>query len=143
VRIRRVVAFVVVAAFAAWSSGAAAKEFRPGDLRACGAMDCVAITNQDVLNAISAFYYGPRRPARIRAPRLGVPFFQLKFTNGYVTGIVATVQLNRFLSYGVNTGQFNRGAWYAVPARAVAGLREATSGLKPLRLTRGSLARSR
>ena len=125
-------------------SAAAAKDFHPGDLRVCNARSCLAIADQDVLNAFSSFYYGgPPPPARARAPRLRVPYFQLKYTNGYVTGIVATTQLDRFLSYGVNLGQFSRGRWYSVPPRAALGLRQLTEGLKPMRLTRTAVAKSR
>jgi hypothetical protein len=124
-------------------SAAAAKDFRPGDLRVCNAKSCLAIADQDVLNAFASFYYGSPPPSRARAPRLRVPYFQLKYTNGYVTGIVATAQLDRFLSYGVNLGQFSRGRWYSVPSTAAAGLRELTQGLKPMRLTRTAVAKSR
>lgn len=134
------------------SSSAGAKEFRPGDLSVCNAKRCVSIKSQPVLAALSRFYYDSAvAPPRARGPRLGVPFYRLQFSNGYVTGIVAGAELgrvlgysdlSRFLSYGVNLDQFASGAWYRVPARAVAGLRKLTVGLAPLRLTDAALADS-
>ena len=109
---RRSQAFGLAAAAAAalvFTAAAGGKDFRPGDLRVCNARTCVAITDQQVLDQLSAFYYGSSPPARTRAPRPGVPFFQLRFPNGYVTGIVSTSRLDRFLSYGVNLEQFRRG----------------------------------
>ena len=115
----------------------------PGDLRVCGANRCVAIMKRDVLRTVSVFYYhGPGQPPTTSAPSLGVPTFELKFRNGYVTGIVATAQLNRFLSYGVNLQRFTRGTWYRVPARVVAELRRLTRTLEPLPLTQASLQKS-
>jgi hypothetical protein len=52
-------------------------------------------------------------------------------------------QLDRWLSYGVFIGRFARGRWYHVPAHTAAGLRRATVSLKPLRLTRAAVRRSR
>jgi hypothetical protein len=133
---KRVLAGGLLICSLALCSGAAAKRFRPGDLRVCDASRCISIRSQSVLNAMAAFYYdSARRPVRARSPRLGVPFFRLEFSDGYVTGIVAGSGLTRFLSYGVNLGQFQAGVWYRVPGRAVAGLRSLTVGLAPLRLT--------
>ena len=53
----------------------------------------------------------------LRARTLGAPSFELRFDNDYVTGIVATARLDRFLSYGVNTGRFEAGRWYRVYPR--------------------------
>jgi hypothetical protein len=123
------------------SSGAVAKDLRPGELSVCNASRCVSIRSQSVLNALASFYYDSARPpSRARPPRLGTPFFRLEFSNGYVTGIVAGAELNRFLSYGVNLDQFRDGVWYRVPARAVAGLRRLTVGLTPLRLAGAAVA---
>jgi hypothetical protein len=123
------------------SSGAVAKDFRPGDLSVCNASRCIPIRSQSVLNALASFYYDSARPpARAHAPRLGMPFFRLEFSNAYVTGIVAGAGLNRFLSYGVNLDQFRDGVWYRVPARAVAGVRRLTVGLTPLRLAGAAVA---
>lgn len=132
----------VLVAVLAFASAAQAKEFRPGDLRVCNAKQCVSITNQAALDALSAFYYSQTRLKGAVTPSVGVPFFQLEFTNGYVTGIVATTRLDRFLSYGVNIGRFRRGKWYRVPAAGARELRKLTAGLKPLRLARAALAKS-
>jgi hypothetical protein len=72
-----------------------------------------------------------------------VPYYELRFRNGYVTGIVATARLDRFLSYGVFLGRFARDRWYAVPHNMSSEFRRLTVGLRPLRLTRAALAKSR
>jgi hypothetical protein len=125
------------------AASASAKDFRPGDLRVCGAENCVSVRDQAVLNSFDRFYYAGPMPARARGPKVGVPYFELRFRSGYVTGIAATRRLNRFLSYGVNTGKFARGDWFRVPPRASHGLERLTTGLKPLRLTRSAIALSR
>lgn len=138
---RRVVAGSLVVGLLILSSGAAAKDFNPGDLSACNAKLCVSIRSQSVLSVLSSFYYDTAKPpARTDAPRLGAPFFRLEFSNGYVTGIVAGTRLDRFLSYGVNLDQFRKAAWYRVPTRAAAGLRSLTVALTPFRLTGAALA---
>ena len=123
---------------------ATAKEFEPGDLRICNAKRCVAITNRPALAALGAFYYMSAKPPLL-TPRvqLGAPSFQLRFDNDYVTGIVAAAKLDRFLSYGVNTGRFDAGRWYRVPSSAARELRRLTAGLSPLRVTQAALAKSR
>ena len=135
--------FAAVLVAIALASGAQAKNFRPGDLRVCSAKRCVLITNQAALDALSAFYYSQAPLTPAVAPSVGAPFFRLEFTNGYVTGIVGTSRLDRFLSYGVNLGRFQRGKWYRVPAAGSSELRELTAGLKPLRLTQAALGKSR
>jgi hypothetical protein len=123
---------------------ATAKDFGPGDLRVCNAHRCVPITHRAVLPLLGRFYYSDPEVAHVAArPRLGAPAFELRFRNGYVTGIVASARLDRFLSYGVNLGRFERGVWYRLPARVASELRTLTSGMKPLRVTRAALARSR
>jgi hypothetical protein len=122
---------------------ASAKEFGPGDLRLCGAARCVPIVNREVLPRLSSFYYSDDPLAPVRRPALGAPYFQLRFSNGYVTGIVATSRLDRFLSYGVHVGRFAPGQWYAFPRRLAAELRRLSASLRPLGLTRAALARSR
>src|SRR5439155_8840628 len=122
---------------------AAAKEFKPGDLRLCGAKECHTIRDQAALNMLSSFIYMGARPATARAPRLGVPYLELRFRNGYVPGIVAGANLDRFLSYGVYLERFRRGTWYAVPPRAAHGLRKIAGRLVPLALTRAALQKSR
>lgn len=122
---------------------ASAKEFHPGDLRVCNSTHCVAIVNRDELPQLGSFYYHRGSPARLRRPKLGAPYYQLRFRNGYLTGIVATRRLDRFLSYGVNLDRFARNAWYTVPHKMSRELRRLTVGLRPLRLTQAALAKSR
>jgi hypothetical protein len=122
---------------------ASAKDFGPGDLRACNATRCVAIVSRDVLPQLGSFYYSGPSPARVRGPSLGAPYFELRFRNGYVTGIVATRRLDRFLSYGVHLERFARNRWYAVPRELRQELGRLTVGLRPLRITRAALAKSR
>jgi hypothetical protein len=140
---RCIVAALLAAAALAVTPAATGKDFDPGDLRVCNAHRCVPIVNRAVLPLLGAFYYGPRGPRVAPRPRLGAPAFELRFTNGYVTGIVAAARLDRFLSYGVNLGHFRRGTWYRTPARLASELRKLTAGMKPLRVTRAALARSR
>jgi len=116
--------------------GAGAKNFKPGDLRLCNAKRCVVITNRTVLDHLADFYYGSSTLVNARRPLAGTPYYQLRFRNGYVTGIVATSRLSRFLSYGVNVGRFARGRWYGVPPRVSAELRRLSAGLRPLHLKR-------
>ena len=136
VRLALVLAFLV--------PSASAKDIRPGDVRLCNGTRCVAITKRSVLPQLSAFYYGGRRaPLRVRRPGLGTPYYELRFQNGYVTGIVATRRLNRFLSYGVVYERFKRNVWYALPRRLSLELRRLAASLRPLSLTRAALAKSR
>jgi hypothetical protein len=137
----------VVAFVAAWAllivPSANAKGFGPGDLRVCNSTRCVPIVNRDVLPQLGSFYYSGPDPARVSGPALGTRYYELRFRNNYVTGIVATRQLNRFLSYGVHLERFARNKWYAVPRVLSQELRRLTVLLRPLRLTRSALARSR
>jgi hypothetical protein len=123
-------------------AAANAKDFRPGDLHACNKMRCVAIVNRDVLPVIGSFYYTGPCPARVRRPKLGAPYYELRYRNGYVTGIVATRRLDRFLTYGVIDQRFARDTWYAVPRKLSGEFRRVTVDLRPLRLTRAALAKS-
>jgi hypothetical protein len=122
--------------------GAVAKDFKPGDLRICNASRCVKIVDRHVLPTIGAFYYRGGTPQRAQTPPLGAQAFELRFVNGYATGIVAGPKLDRFLSYGVNLERFRRGAWYRVPPRFAAELRRLACGLRPLRVTKAALAKS-
>jgi hypothetical protein len=137
----------VVAFVAAWAlliaPSASSKDFGPGDLRVCNSTRCVPIVNRDVLPQLGSFYYSGPDPARVSGPALGTRYYELRFRNNYVTGIVATRQLNRFLSYGVHLERFARNKWYAVPRVLSQELRRLTVLLRPLRLTRSALARSR
>ena len=122
---------------------AATKEFGPGDVRVCDARRCVPVVRPEVLPRLGSFYYSGRPLARVPRPALGTSHFELRYPNGYVTGIVAGARLDRFLSYGVHLERFARGTWYAVPSRLAAELRRLTQRLRPLRLTRAALARAR
>ena len=123
--------------------GATAKEFDPGDLRLCGAKRCVTVTNRTLLDRLSALVYTGGKPARAHPVALGAPYYELRFRNGYVAGVLATRRLDRWLSYGVVLERFERGQWYVVPASTSAALRRGVVGLAPLRLTRTAVARSR
>ena len=122
---------------------AAAKDFGPGDLRVCSAQQCVAVTDSEVLPLLGSFYYGGPRPKAVAKARLRSPYFELRFRNNYVTGIVATAKLDRFLSYGVYLERFHRGTWYSLPARLSQEFRKLTGPLTPLRLTRAAIAKTR
>jgi hypothetical protein len=135
-------AFVAVAALVALPA-ASAKDFEPGDIRICNSDHCRVVVNRSVLALLSAFYYDDRSaPARASRARLGQPYYKLRYPNGYVTGIVATRQLDRFLSYGVVFGRFTRYRWYEIPTRASREFRRLTVGLRPLRLSRAAVAKS-
>jgi hypothetical protein len=139
-------AFIVLIALAALLvlPSASAKDFGPGDLRVCNSTRCVPIVNPVVLPHLGMFYFSGPPPARIPRPTLRAPYYELRSSrNGYVTGIVATRRLDRFLSYGVNLDRFARGNWYAVPRRLSQELRHLTGGLRPLHITRAALERSR
>jgi len=141
---RRSLPVVVVLVVLAAVPAASAKGFEPGDLRICNATRCKPIMYRPSVDALGAFYYtDPRPPARAGRPPLGAPAFELRFDNGYVTGIVASSSLDRFLSYGVNLGRFRAGHWYRVPRTAARQLRRLTEGLAPMLVTRAALARSR
>ena len=122
---------------------AAAKDFEPGDLRLCNQTRCVHVMDRTAATALGHFYYSVGHPPRAAAVPLGALALEIRFRNGYVTGIVATAELDRFLSYGVHLERFARGRWYQVPEAIAAELRRLAVGLKPFRVTRERLARSR
>jgi hypothetical protein len=140
---RGLLALLLTAGALLAGSAALAKDFRPGDVRVCNAQQCKPITTRAVVPLLGAFYYSGPPPTKAPRVRLGAPAFQLRFSNGYVTGIVATRQLDRFLSYGVYLGRFERGVWYQLPPRLAAELKKLTDGLQPMRITRESLSKSR
>ena len=109
----------------------------------CNATRCVPIVDRDVLPQLVSFYYAGPPPAHLRRPALGAGYYELRFRNDYVTGIVATGRLDRFLSYGVHLERFGATTWYAMPRSLSAELRRLTVGLPPSRLTRAALAQSR
>jgi hypothetical protein len=139
---RSFVAVLVVAPALLFLPSASAKDFGPGDLRVCNAKRCVPIVKRDVLPLIGAFYYSGGALQRHSQPALGTPYYELRFPNGYATGIVATQRLDRFLSYGVHLERFERYQWYGVQRRFAAELRRLTAGMRPYRLTRAAIARS-
>jgi hypothetical protein len=122
---------------------AEAKDFKPGDVSLCSADKCLAITDPPATKALASLIYTGGPPQRVVAPPLGVRYYKLWFNNGYVPGIVASARLDRFLSYGVVLGRFRRGNWYRVPPGAARELRTLAAGLRPLRLTRSAVAKSR
>jgi hypothetical protein len=124
------------------ASMAIAKDFRPGDLRACGAAACASIKDRAVLRAFGLFYYGGRRPAIAYPPRRGAPAFELRDRSGHPTGIVGGTRLDRTLVYGLNCGRFRRGIWYHLPTPAVLEVRRLTARLEPLRVNPKSVPRS-
>jgi hypothetical protein len=128
------VAFVATCALLAVPS-AVAKEFKPGDLRVCGRDRCVAITNARVLRTLSAFYYGSGSVSLAPSIRRGSAGLELRFRNGYVSGMVAGPKLDRFRAYGFYCGRFERGKWYRFPARAARAIRTLGARLRPLRVT--------
>ena len=128
---------------AALSPSVSAKEFAPDDLRVCGVGRCVPVVDRHAVALLGPFYYGRGKLIRATAPGLGVPSFELRFTNGYATGIVATRRLDRFLSYGVNLGRFSKSTWYRVPTALAVELRRLAASLKPFPLDRAALRRSR
>jgi hypothetical protein len=104
-----------------------AKEFRPGDLRVCGATQCRLFKDAPTSRRISELLYGATPVIRARTPRVGSPVFQLRFEGG-----PAGVILNEtaFRVHGLNCGRFQRGQWYRLPRP----LQRLAAGLKPKRL---------
>jgi hypothetical protein len=141
--VKRVLLLALLAAALLALPSASAKDFGPGDLRVCNGTRCIAIVKADAVKRLGPFYYSGPALTHVSAPTLGTPYYQLRFRNNYVTGIVAGRQLDRFLSYGVHLERFARDTWYAVPAKLSAELRRLTAGMRPLRVTRAALARSR
>ena len=141
-RIALVAAAVAIVALIG-AAGGAAKELGPGDLRVCNAQTCVPVVDAAALKALSRLYYTGPQPAVVARPSWGAAAFELRFKNGYVTGVVGGAKLDRFLSFGVHLERFRSGAWYRVPPRAASELRRLTEPLGPLRVTRALVRRSR
>jgi hypothetical protein len=140
--VKALLVLLVAASVLLFLPSASAKNFGPGDLRVCNATRCVPIVKRDVLPLLGSFYYSGPAPAQLRAPALGTPYYQLRFRNNYVTGIVATRHLDRFLSYGVHLERFDANIWYAVPRRLSAELQRLTVGMRPLRVSQAALTKS-
>jgi hypothetical protein len=133
---RRIVVTLIVAVGLLTVPAGLAKDFRPGDLRACGRDRCVRLVDQGLLRSLARYYYGQGSVERAPRVALGSPGFVLRFRNGYATGVVAGAELGRFQSYGVICGRFTRGRWYRVPPRVAFALRRVTADLRPMRVPR-------
>ena len=131
---RRLLAGLLVVAALLVVPAASGKVFKPGDVRLCNAKRCVPIRSRVVLEKLGWFYYGSYPLTTVHAPAQGAPYYELRFRNGYVTGIVSTRRLDHFQSNGVNVGRFAQGRWYGVPPRVSAELRRLAVGLRPFRL---------
>jgi hypothetical protein len=133
-----------VAGLALWLAPVAqAKEFKPGDIRICAAKQCLPLNDRDALNALSAFYYSSKQIPRPKAaPASTARYVELRFPNGYVTGIAAGHRYDHFLSYGVNLGQFKARTWYAIPARASVAIKALATRLRTRPLPTNVLSNS-
>jgi len=132
--VRALLVGLLVAAALLVVPAASGKVFKPGDVRLCNANRCVPIRNRVVLEKLGGFYYGSYSLTTVRAPMHGAPYYELRFRNGYVTGVVAMRRLDHFQSHGVNVNRFAGDRWYGVPPRVSAELRRLAVGLPPLRL---------
>jgi hypothetical protein len=122
---------------------AGAKDFRPGDIRVCTGRTCVVLRDQKVLNTLANFYYRRAQVPKVTtAPASRAPYVELRFRNGYVTGIAAGAHYDHFLSYGVNLDQFRARTWYAIPDRVSAALAQLAAQLHPRPLPSDVLNRS-
>jgi hypothetical protein len=132
---RRLVGAGLASAILLCTGAAAAKDFRPGDLRVCGRERCITIREPRVLRAFSSFLYGSSRPAVVRAPRAGTPAFELRFRNGFVAALVGSRSRDRIRVHGVNCGRFRRGTWYRLPPPAASAIKDPAARLKPFRVS--------
>jgi hypothetical protein len=122
---------------------AEAKDFKPGDVRVCVAATCLPLDDRGALNALSAFYYYAKDlPRSVTAPAARAPYVELRYRNGYVTGVAAGLRFNHFLSYGVNLGQFQARTWYSIPARASVAIKLLATRLRPRPLPANVLSNS-
>jgi hypothetical protein len=110
---------------------AEAKTFEPGDVSVCGAAKCIPLNNRAALNALSAFYYSAEVPKSESKPPAYSHYVQLRYRNGYVTGIAAGPGYDHFLSYGVNEDQFTTRTWYAIPPAASKAIKKLATKLRP------------
>lgn len=132
---------VAVAVLFSSSVASAQRDFAPGDVKLCNDRACVAIVDRGALAALLGFYYTGPAPAEVQAPRLGAPCYSLEFRGGYVTGIAASAQLDRFRSGGVNTAQFGPDGWYRIPRGLARSLRTLAARLRPMRVTSSTVGR--
>lgn len=126
----------VVAAILLAAPAATAKEFHPGDLRVCNHSRCAVIADQGLLNALSAFIYGDLPVRRVPRLRPGARAFELQYADGYAFAMVGPGIVDRFASFGIICGRFQRGNWYLLPRTIAAQLRSLTAPLRPLRVPR-------
>ena len=118
---------VAVSALLLGTPAASAKDFRPGDLRVCGAVHCRVVTERAQARTFSAFLYGNGRPRRASAPRVGSPVFQLRLKDGFVAALLSPAAIR---VHGLFCERFVRGRWYRLPSS----LRNIGAGLEPKRL---------
>ena len=118
------------------------KDFKPGDIRVCVATKCLRLDDQRALNALSAFYYSATIPTRHTAPAANAPYVELRFRNGYVTGVAAGLRYDHFLSYGVNLDQFRARTWYTIPTQASVAITRLAKRLGPRSLPPDVLSNS-
>ena len=88
----------------------------------------MALVRREVMPQLGSFYYSGPALAHLRQPALGTRTFELRFRNGYVTGIVAGSSLGRFLSYGVHLERFDAGTWVPMPPPEARGRAPAPDG---------------
>ena len=124
------------------AGGAGAKEFASGDVRVCDATRCVPVMRPTMVRLLARFIYTGPTPATVARPAWGAPAFELRYRNGYVTGVIGSTRLDRFLSFGVYAERFRPRVWYRVPPELGVELRRLTAGMKPYRVTRALVARS-
>jgi hypothetical protein len=80
---------------------------------------------------------GPAPPVTVARPRVGVRSVELRYRNGYATGVVATAQMDRFLSFGVNLNRHSAGVWYRVPPASARTIRRLAATLRTTPLPAG------
>jgi hypothetical protein len=115
--------------------GAVAKDFRPGDVLACGRSHCLPIVNRRLVRILSAYYWGPRKVVRAAPVRIGARGIALRWAgNGYTSAVVGGAKLDRFRAHGFFCGRFMQGRWYRFPAEATVMLKSLTAGIRPLRV---------
>jgi hypothetical protein len=125
---------LVVAAVLLAASAATAKDFGPGDLRVCNHSRCVVIMGRSLPRALSTFIYGEAPVRQVPRLRPGARAFELRFADGYTFAMVGPADVDRFASFGVICGRFQRGRWYLLPGPVAAELRRLTAPLRPLRV---------
>jgi hypothetical protein len=136
------VSIVVALVALALALAASAKDFKPGDVRVCSGSNCLVLRCASALNGLSAFYYSAKPLGRATAPARDARYVELRFRNGYVTGIAAGKRYDRFLSYGVNLGHFRARNWYSIPWKVARAIARLAAELRPKPLPGDVLDRS-